>query len=104
MAAILTLWQTYAAKKDYARLTFLYFSKDTKSLWSSASAKIPDFFYIMKTFEQTVKSELEDSLGEHETSAERNGRDRWADNVRGIICDVTNTEMLFFTKMSILGF
>ena len=46
------------------------------------------FFYMMKMFEQTVVSELEDSLGEHETAAERNSRDRRANVVRDIICDV----------------
>ena len=44
----------------------------------------------MKMFEQTVESELEDSSGEYETAAERNSRDRRADAVRDVICDVTH--------------
>ena len=34
---------------------------------------------MMKMFEQIVENELEDSLGEYETAAERNSRDRRAD-------------------------
>ena len=67
---------------DYARLSFTYFSKDTKSLLPSAPAKISQFFHIMKIFEQTVESELEDSSGEYETEAERISRNRRADAVR----------------------
>ena len=58
---------------------------------------------MMKTFEQTVGSELDDLSGEHKTAAERNGRDRRADTVRDAICDVTPLKCYFFTKMSILG-
>ena len=43
---------------------------------------------MMKMFEQTVESELEDSSGEYETAAERNSRDRRADGIRDVICDV----------------
>ena len=47
-------------------------------------------FYMMKMFEQTVESEVEDSSGEYETASERNSRYRWADAVRDVICDVTH--------------
>ena len=47
------------------------------------------FFYTMKIFEQTVESELEDSLGEYEIAAEKNSRDRRADVVCDVICDIT---------------
>ena len=40
-------------------------------------------------FEQTVESELEDSLGEYEIAAEKNSRDRRADVVCDVICDIT---------------
>ena len=43
----------------------------------------------MKIFEQTVESELEDSLGEYEIAAEKNSRDRRADVVCDVICDIT---------------
>ena len=46
------------------------------------------FFYMMKMFEQTVESELEDSSGEFETAAERKSRYRRADSIRDVICDV----------------
>ena len=44
--------------------------------------KISYLFYLMKMFEQTVESELEDSSGEHETATERYSRARRADVVR----------------------
>ena len=47
-------------------------------------------FYTMRMFEQTVESELEDSLGEYETAADRNSRDRRADAVRDVIGDITH--------------
>ena len=50
---------------------------------------ISDLFYMRKMFEQTVESELEDSLGEYGTAAESNSRDRRSDSVRGVICDAT---------------
>ena len=62
-------------KIDYARLSLPYFSKDTKTLLPSAPAKISDIFYMMKLLEQTVESELEDSLDEYETTVKRNSRD-----------------------------
>ena len=42
-------------KNGYARLSLPYFSKDTKSLWPSALAKISDFFYMMKMLKKTSK-------------------------------------------------
>ena len=45
---------------------------------------------MVKMFEQTVESELEDSLGEYETATERNSRERRTDDVRDVICDVTH--------------
>ena len=75
-----------------AQLSLPYFSTDTKSLVPSAPANISftfQIFYIMKMFEQTNESELEDSLGEYETAAERYSRDRPADAVRDVICDIT---------------
>ena len=50
---------------------------------------------MVKMFEQTVESELEDSLGEYETAAERNSRDRRADVVRDVICDSTPLKCQF---------
>ena len=44
---------------------------------------------MMKMFEQTIGSELVNSSGEYETAAVRNSRDRRADVVRDVICDVT---------------
>ena len=61
-------------------------------VWFARNFKI---FYMMKTFEQTVESELEDSLGEYETAAERNSGDRRADIVRDVICDVTSLKCQF---------
>ena len=49
---------------------------------------------MMKMFEQTVESGLEDSSGEH-TEAERNSRDRPADAVGDVICDVTHEMQSF---------
>ena len=46
-------------------------------------------------FEQTVESELKDSLGEYETAVEKNSRDRRADAVRNVICDVTPLKCQF---------
>ena len=50
---------------------------------------------MMKMFEQTVKSELDDSSGKYETATERNNRDRRADAVRDVICDVTRMKWQF---------
>ena len=82
-------------KIDYARISLPYFSKDTKSLLPSAPAKISEFIYMMKMFEQTVESEMKDSSGEYETAAERNIRNRRADAVRDAICDVTPLKFQF---------
>ena len=46
--------------------------------------------------EQTVECEMEDSSGEHETVAERDSRDRRADTVRDVICDITHIKWQFF--------
>ena len=48
----------------------------------------------MKMFEQTVESELEDSSGKYDTAAETNSRNRRADAVCDVICDVTNDNFL----------
>ena len=53
------------------------------------------FFYMMKLFEQTIESELKDSLGEYETAAERNSRDQQAGVVCGVISDVTPLKCKF---------
>ena len=45
---------------------------------------------MKKMFERTVKSELEDSLGEYETAAKRNSRDQRSDSVCDVIFDVAN--------------
>ena len=50
---------------------------------------------MMKMFEQTVESELEDSLAEYETAAERNSLDRRADVVCDVICDATPLKCQF---------
>ena len=49
---------------------------------------------MMKMFEETVESELEDSSGEYETAVERNS-DRRADAVRDGSCDVTHVKWQF---------
>ena len=40
-------------------------------------------------FEQIVECEMEDSSGEYEAAAERNSRNRRADDDCDVICDVT---------------
>ena len=73
-----------------------YFPKDTRSLVPSAPGKIflliSFLFYMTKTLEQNVESELEDSSSENETAAERSSRDRQADAIREVICDVTHVK------------
>ena len=99
LAASLVLLQRYALKKEkqieHARLLVPKFSKDTKSLSPSAPAKISIFIHP-KMFEYTVQKELEDSLSEYEIAAGRNGRDRWSDAVRDVICDVTPPDLDFW--------
>ena len=51
---------------------------------------------MVKMFEQTVENEMEGSLGEYETAAERNSRDRRADADRDVICDVTSLKLRFW--------
>ena len=43
---------------------------------------------MMKMFEETIESQLEDSSGKYETAAEMNIRDRRSDSFREVICDV----------------
>ena len=49
----------------------------------------------MNMFEQTVESEMEGSLGEYETTAERNSCNRMVDADRDVICDVTSLKFPF---------
>ena len=60
--------KAYAVKEKSTMhdFNYPYFSKDTKSVLPSAPAKI-SFFYMMKMFEQTVESDLDD-LSNHQVS------------------------------------
>lgn len=73
----------------------LFYERHTKSPLPCAPAKILKFFCTMKMFEQTVESQMEGSLGEYETAAERDSRNRRAAADRDVICDVTSLKFRF---------
>ena len=50
---------------------------------------------MIKMLEKPVESELEDSLYQYETAAERNSRDRRPDVFGVVICDVTPLKCQF---------